>query len=78
MPEHGEGVTQAHFSKHGASPMGDGLEDSPIGLIRTFCDLGLFRPSPPSFPLSLLYGLKAVLTHSGSLPVMASHQDSTR
>lgn len=50
----------------------------PIGLMGTFCDLGLFLLSPPSFPLSLPYGLKAVLTLSGSLPVVASHQDSTR
>lgn len=50
----------------------------PIGLTGTFCDLGLFPLSAPSFPLSLPYGLKAVLTLSGSLLVVASHQESTR
>ena len=50
----------------------------PLGLTGTFCDLGLFLLSAPSFPLSLPYGLKAVVTLSGSLLVVASHQDSTQ
>ena len=54
----------------------------PIGLMRTIlelgCDLGLFLPSPFSFPLSLNRGPKAALTLSGSLPVVASLQDGAQ